>query len=335
MHSRHRCAAWALAFPLLFYTLWRMTPPIPTAASSERLHLVAKFTLGESLRYRIESQTKTTATITTPIANPEGGSQSGQVIDMLVRLDVLDVGRPGATSAGAIRFRATYEKSSLESEGDAFDPAAFALADQYGRVQGHSIEFTMDPGEELVNFRGLEDVFPDRSAPPAVLSWFSAISSRRGFPSSGITVGQKWRSERPVLQAPLSDLFWHAESTYLRNEPCDAAATASANPLTSSATLSTGECAVILTRFEISRHGSAGTSATPDDYLRNGLRTSGTWSGSGQSLDSISLTNGLLASSTQSSTQTMDYAIISASTGSSIHRAGKVESQTQIALAAD
>ena len=62
------------------------------------------------------------------------------------------------------------------------------------------------------------------------------------------------------------------------------------------------------------------------------MRTSGTWTGSGESLDSISLATGLLVNSTQTSTQEMDYQIISASSGSSIHRVGKVQSQTEITL---
>jgi hypothetical protein len=92
------------------------------------------------------------------------------------------------------------------------------------------------------------------------------------------------------------------------------------------------ECAVILTRFEILRRGSTHSDATPDEYRRNGLRTSGTWTGSGESLDSISLANGLLVSSTQSSTQIMDYVVTSAGAGTSIHHSGKVQTQSEITL---
>jgi hypothetical protein len=89
---------------------------------------------------------------------------------------------------------------------------------------------------------------------------------------------------------------------------------------------------VILTRSEILQRGSRGADATPEDYLRNGLRTSGTWTGSGEGLDSISLASGLLVSSTQTSKQDMDYEITSARTGSAIHHVGQVQSQSQITL---
>ena len=91
-----------------------------------------------------------------------------------------------------------------------------------------------------------------------------------------------------------------------------------------------GECAVILTQFQILRHGSKHSNETPPDYLRHGLRTSGTVNGSGESLDSISLATGLLASSTQSSRQHVDFNIISAANGEKIHRVGEVRTQTII-----
>ena len=57
--------------------------------------------------------------------------------------------------------------------------------------------------------------------------------------------------------------------------------------------------------------------------------------GSGESLDSISLATGLLISSTQTSTQNMDYRVTSASTGSSVHHVGKSQTQTEITLVPD
>ena len=91
-------------------------------------------------------------------------------------------------------------------------------------------------------------------------------------------------------------------------------------------------CAVILTKFEIERHASARADATPDDYRKSGLRTSGKWSGSGESMESISLATGMLVSSTQTSEQDVDYDIVSTNTGSAIHRTGHVTTKTEITL---
>ncbi len=145
-------------------------------------------------------------------------------------------------------------------------------------------------------------------------------------------MGQKWTSERPIPGAVLSSLISRAESSYLRDEPCGSSFKSRLPGVNRPAP--SDNCAVILTQFEILRGGSTKSDATPEDYRRNGLRTSGTWTGSGESLDSISLATGLLVSSTRTSTQNMDYQITSASTGSSIHHVGKVQSQSEITLAA-
>jgi hypothetical protein len=149
------------------------------------------------------------------------------------------------------------------------------------------------------------------------------------MPSNGVRIGEKWKSEHPLEGQPLSDLLWRAESTYLRNEPCNSPA---APDRQSNRTVSASGCAVILTRFEISRQGSPHSDATPEDYRRNGLRTSGTWLGSGEALETVSLATGLLVSSTQTSKEDADYEIASVATGSRIHEQGHVQSQSEIAL---
>ncbi len=291
------------------------------AFAGDRVRLTPRFSPGETLRYRIESHSTTSGQTTTPIANPEGGSQSSQAIHLVVRLDALNV-----SPAGQVHVRATCEKSSAESESDALDLQASNLAAQSSRLEGRSFEFTIQPDGKFAEVRDPAATPAYPSAFQAVSSWLRGLSSVSTLPQKGVAIGQKWKSERPLEGALLSGLIWRAESTYLRNEPCGASAASPANPQ---------DCAVILTRFEILRRGSTHADQTPDDYRRNGLRTSGTWTGSGESLDSISLANGLLVSSTQTSNQIMDYVITSASAGTSIHHSGKVQTQSEITLVPD
>jgi hypothetical protein len=323
MRLSSRCALFTLGLRLVLLVGFALV-----AVAGERVRFAAHFSVGETLRYRIETRTTATGSTATPIANPEGGSKSTQAVHLLVRLEVLDIQPSTGAASGAVRFRATYEKSSAESESDAFDLDASSLRDQYARVEGHSVEFAIEPGGQVSNVRGLEDVFPDRTAAEPVLSWLRGISSSAGLPTNGIAVGQKWKGTHPLAGTPLSGLLWRTMSTYLRNEPCrSGGAPIAAAP--NQAALQ-DMCAVILTRFQILRSGPS--NETPADYRRNGLRTSGSWTGSGESLDSVSLASGLLVSSTQSSTQDTDYEITSAATGSSIHRKGHVESRSEIAL---
>jgi hypothetical protein len=296
------------------------------AAASPRIHLTPNFTMGESFRYHIESRTTTTGTTTTPIANPEAASQLKQVADLEVRLDVVGVQPAASGTPGAARLRATYEKASAATETDAYDPAAASLDAQYNNLQGRSVEFTIESDGKISHITGLDEAVSNPSAAAALRAWINGFSPSANLPAEGIAIGQKWEAERPLENTPLANLLWRTASSYLRDEPCQL-------PGQSTTLASPGPvCAVILTSFDILRHGSANADATPEDYRHNGLRTSGTWTGKGQSLDSISLQTGMLLRSTQSSAQKMDFEIVSALSGSKMHYAGQVETQSEITL---
>jgi hypothetical protein len=310
--------------------------------------------MGESFRYHIESRTSTTGTTTTPIANPEAASQLKQRADLEVRLDVVGVQPAANGTPGAARLRATYDKASAVTETNAYDPAAAALDTQYNNLQGRSVEFTIEADGKISRITGIDEAVPDPSAAAAVRAWINGFSPSANLPAEGIAVGQKWSAERPLENTPLANLLWRTSSSYLRDEACQlpAPATASAQiPAVRGPTLTTSaastassaaleespgpRCAVILTSFNILRHGAASADATPEDYRHNGLRTSGTWTGKGQSLDTVSLQTGMLLRSTQSSTQKMDFEIVSALSGSKMHYAGQVETQSEITLIPD
>jgi hypothetical protein len=306
---------------------------LPAAAfANQKERLAPKFIPGEVFHYQIESHTTTTVKTTAPIADPESGSSSIQALDLLVRLDVLSPG-PGSPP-GATHFRITYEKSHAEAESDAFDPTGPSFQDQYNRIEGRSFDFTLDANGTIADFKGLDDLFPNRSTAEPAYSWIDGLFPGSRFPRNGVSVGQKWRTERPVTGMPLDDLIWSSDSTYLRNEACNASA-AAAKPPGNQPAEPVAACATILMHYHMSRRGSPKSDATPPDYRKNGLRTSGAWTGSGDSLDSISLATGLLVASTENSTQQVDYEITSAISGSSVRRKGRVQSQLIITLIPD
>jgi hypothetical protein len=303
-----------------------------SAVGSNRVRLKPQYIPGQAFSYRIESRTTTSGKIATPIFDPEGGTASTVGIHLLIRLNVLKAST--GTNPWMARLRATYEKSSADSQNDAFDPAHPSPSVQYAKLEGRSLEFDLEPNGHVDNIQGVSDIFPDRATAQSALSWFSEISSGSTFPVAGIEIGQKWKSEHPVEGAPLSDLVSRSESTYLRDEPCHSEpGLSSANvPHAVPENSPQDSCSIVLTRFAILRRGSPHAQATPEEYLRNGLRVSGSWSGSGESLDSISISTGFLVRSTQTSEQQLDYEIASAATGSKIRNQSHIQSQTEIAL---
>jgi hypothetical protein len=313
------------------------------SGAAERLHLRPKFTAGQILRYQITTRTTTTSNTTTPIVNAEGASQLKQTLLMQLRIDVLAVD-PGANGApGTVRLRATYEKASATSESDSYDPDAATLVDQFNKLEGRAVEFTIDADGKLSHVAGLDQLLANPVASNTVRSSMAGLSASALFPKEGIVIGQKWTSERPLENTPLAGLTWRTESTYVRDESVPAQAlddaTAEATPAPgsageakSAAPAADSPCAIIVTKFQIFRHGSDHGDATPPDYVHNGLRTSGTWTGSGESLDSISLATGLVVRSTQTTSQSMDFEILSPTTGSKIHYVGQVETQSHVIL---
>jgi hypothetical protein len=311
-------------------------------AAVQRLHLNPKFTVGQVLRYQISTRTTTTSNTTTPIVNAEGASQLKQTLLMQLRIDVLAV-QPSADGAiGTVRLRATYEKASATSESDAYDPGAITRVDQFNKLEGRAVEFTIDSDGKLSRVAGLDDLLANPVASSTVRSSMSGLSPGALFPKEGIVIGQKWTNEQPLENTPLAGLIRRTESTYLRDESVltpyasdvipSASATNDPGIAKPNATTGNTACAVIVTKFEILHRGPAHGDSTPPDYVHNGLRTSGTWTGSGESLDSISLATGFVIRSTQTATQSMDFEIVSPSTGSKIHYVGQVETQSEITL---
>ncbi len=202
------------------------------------------------------------------------------------------------------------------------------MQDQYKHLEGRSLEYTIEPDGQVSHITGIDDLLANPVVAQNVHSWMNGLSFGVRLPKDGVEIGQKWSNDQPMEGTPLGGLVWRNHSTYLHNEPC--------YPTNDTAKSSTGarpadgnpSCAVIVTQFKIIRNGDA----TPDDYARKNLDTSGTWTGSGGSLQAISLAEGNLIRSTQNSTQNMDVQIVSIRTGSKIHYVSHVESKSEISL---
>jgi hypothetical protein len=80
----------------------------------------------------------------------------------------------------------------------------------------------------------------------------------------------------------------------------------------------------------VDKHGSG--DPTPLQYSRNSLRTSGKWTGTGESLTTISLRTGMVVSLTQTGSEDIDFTISAATAPSKIHYAGKIQTQSHISL---
>ena len=89
-------------------------------------------------------------------------------------------------------------------------------------------------------------------------------------------------------------------------------------------------CAVILAQFEITQRSTG--DPTPEEYRARGLRTSGKFSGGGESLIYVSLVSGWVVSVTQHGAEEMDLTLTSVDDNVPAHYVGRVRRQSSMTL---
>jgi hypothetical protein len=275
------------------------------------------------MEFRTTSENRRTGLI----EDPQAASQLEISWAAVVRVEVLGVQPDSSGRAGRrTRLRTTYEKSVATVRSDTFDPEGAAIEQQYRKLEGRAIQFTLDAQGKVSEVEGLQDVLADEKAASAVREWLGKLAMGASAPNEGVAPGQKWSTKQPATSAPIAGTLWRTESTYLRDERCRSGVGAAAAD-----SLSGEACAVILTRFEMTQPRPR-RDPTPEDYRKRGLRTAGRWSELGESLSYVSLRTGWVVSITQSGTQEMDVTVSTADGESSVRYAGRVRSQSQITL---
>jgi hypothetical protein len=300
--------------------------------ASPRVSLSPRFSPGQVFRYEMEFET-TTATSRSGLAkDPQGPSKLVITWDATVRMEVLPA---GASAPGGIRLRTTYEKSTASVRSDTFDPAASQTQEQYEKLEGKVVEFSLDAGGKVKSVSGLEGVVDGDKAAQAAGDWVAHLDASSGAPAGGVMVGQKWSSGQEAKELPVAGMVWHTETEYLRNEVCHppnpevppVSAESAGSPE------SDETCAVILTHLSLVRPKPV-RDPTPEEYRKNGVQTAGTWNGSAQSLTYVSLRSGFVVSVTQTGTEEMDVTLTTRH-DAAMHYAGTVLSRSQVALVAD
>ena len=302
---------------------------------SPRVSLTPRFIPGETFRYEMEFETTTETSRSGLASDPQGPSSLVVDWNAAVRIEVLPA---DAATPGGIRLRTTYEKSTASVHSDTFDPAATETQEQYQKLEGKVVEFTLDAGGKVKSVSGLEGIVDSEKAAQSAREWIAQLSASAGAPPGGVSVGQTWSSEQPANSLPIAGMVWRTDSQYLRNESChppnpDVPTTPGAadSPANSQAA---ADCAVILANLNLVR-SKAVRDPTPPDLRKNGVTSAGKWSGSAQSLLYVSLASGMVVSVTQSGTEQMDVTLTSSHRNTSMHYAGTISTRSQVALVAD
>jgi hypothetical protein len=292
----------------------------------ERVVLQPRFRPGQVMRYHMTLESDSSTDQSGSIRNSEGPVTLDVSWDATIRLEV-----SAAAAPGSMRLRIVYEISQATVDSDTPDPRSDQIRRRYAQLAGRSLEFTLTPGGQVSDIHGLEDFLPDDKARASAQQWIQQLSATSSVPAGGVVPGQRWTSTQ-TADLPLDGFSWRTESTYVRNEPC---ALATAPAAGAAAGPRRADCAVILSRLTLVNSRPM-RDPTPDDYRRNNLRTSGRWSGTGQSLMYVSLDTGWVVSNTQESKQEMDVTIadVSPNPAGPVRRSGSVITRSQLSLLA-
>ena len=272
-------------------------------------------------------ETTTAASRSGLSSDPQGPSKRVITWEAEIKLEVL----PAPSSApGAIRLRTTYEKSNAEMRSDTFEPEATALELQYKRLEGKVLEFTLDAGGKVTSASGLEGIASDEKSLEGARAWMAQLASGSGAPVGGVAIGQKWSSEQAADSLPISGLVWRTASEYMRDEPCPPASPAGTPSSSGEAANAVARetCAVIASRLELVRAKRL-RDPTPEEYRKNGVRTGGTWDGSGENISYVSLRTGQVVRMTQTDSEQMDVTFTT-NENSSLHYIGTTQSRLQV-----
>jgi len=150
--------------------------------------------------------------------------------------------------------------------------------------------------------------------------WAAQFAFEWTLPPAGVKPGEKWKSEElEKTPAPIANLVWEREITYVENDKCPV--------------LADQQCTVFLIASTLKQKSNP-KDTTPEDYRVRQLKTSGTAKGTNETVAYISLQTGLLVRATEDLQQSMSVTIAKADDSNQVHYEIQVTSHFDTALAA-
>jgi hypothetical protein len=295
------------------------------ARGAERPTLFPKLRVGQTFTYLIEYRTQKNVKTESRVVTPSGPQNDQSDAQWLLRVEILDVHPQG-------RRAAIHARSHFESV-DSKQPADKQEADkEVPAAEGQPVEFTILPDGRADAVSGIDALFPEQRV--AWQAWLREFAIAGIFPRDGVKRGQTWKStEVEESPSPIVRLEWQKSATYVRDEPCapvqlsqlDAAAPK--NPASQT-------CAVVLTHAVLKQKSSP-KDTTPEDFRLHALHTTGTASGTNETITYISLQTGLVVRVKEDARQFMDVVIAKVDGSNQVHYNVDAARHTEMLLLAD
>jgi hypothetical protein len=263
--------------------------------SNRRVALLPRLQSGQTLRFesqaRLERRVKTESRVVTILEPQQLQRDLSSVLRLTIGKVRMENGRPIVEAHAELEPVEENRRSNAASANTKMDFTIFGDG-QVGRITG------------------LEDLDPEQRL--AWQFWVARFSYGWTLPPAGVRPGDRWRSEQlEKTPAPIADLAWERETTYVKNDRCP---------------VLVGEtCAIFLTRALLNQKSDP-EDTTPEDFRSQNLSTSGTASGTNESITYISLKTGLVLRATEDAQQAMDVTVANADYTNAVHYTIDVDS---------
>jgi hypothetical protein len=276
-------------------------------AASKRVHLFPKLQSGQVLIYLIRFQSDKNVKTQSRVAATMAPNAAQLDAHGLLRVEILEVRQAANKSTVHARGQFLTLNSGVwvKKPGDKKPDWDAQRLDPLGK----SIEFTISPDGSVNDVKNLDSLFPEQQQ--AWQQWVARFALAWTLPEDGVKFGEKWKSdESERAESPIAGLQWTRESSYVKDEPCQARQLSIEGDVAVSAS-PPDVCAVLLTNSTLKQKSST-KDATPEDFKLHDLRTMGTAKGSSEIITYISLKTGLVMRATEETTQTMDVLVATA-----------------------
>src|SRR5258708_24186018 len=283
-------------------------------AGDRRVHLIPKLQPGQTITYLIRFQSDKTVKTESKVVAPMVPNAAQIDAHGLLRIEILDVQQTATRPVIHARGQFLTLDTGVWIKGPREKKPNWDK--QRVDPEEKSIEFTISPDGSVDKVKGVDSLFPEQQQ--AWQQWVARFALAWTLPPNGMRSGEKWKSEQAEESStPIAGLQWARDSTYVRDEPCQASQLSLMGDVSPSSGPS-DTCAVLLTTAKLNQNSSS-KYATPEDFNLHEFPTIGTPKGTNEIITSLPLKSGLVVRATEEATQFMDVVVAKTDGSNRVH----------------
>lgn len=285
---------------------------------AQRLPTTPALHAGETIVYQVETSSSRSTKVESQVTSPQSPPTEELVARCLLQVHVLEASLKG------FRLKTYLSKKNLSQ-------ASGRSPETQTETPDRVVELFVARDGTASDIRGISDLTVAEQF--AWNAWLNRFSSSMTFPKSGVRPGQRWKSsENEASPSPIAGLSWERKYEYVKQESCDTKIPVRGNRGSSRSMADT--CAVIFVHAQL-RQRTSPQNTTPEDYKYRSLTTSGTATGTNETILYISTTTGLLVHSSEDAQQSMDVIVSLADGSNKIRYMISAKSRSQMELLPD